>query len=126
MSKLTDDDIEQLLRETFADKENLVDELPLATKRRNPGPVLLAAAAVLVVLAGVLYGVNRAGDPGAVSPAGQVSTTVRSEGDDAMIWAAAIESMLRQVTPGQGWKTVFVLDESKAGKGPAFSDPQRG
>ena len=33
MSKLTDDDIEQLLRETFAEKENLVDELPLATKR---------------------------------------------------------------------------------------------
>ncbi|WP_405070614.1 hypothetical protein OG558_13890 [Kribbella sp. NBC_01510] len=125
MAKLTDDDIEQLLRETFAEKENLVDELPLATKRRNPGPVLLAAAAVLVVLAGVLYGVDRAGDPDAVSPAGQVSTTVRSEGDDAMIWAAAIESMLRQVTPGQGWKTVFVLDESKAGKGPAFSDPQR-
>ena len=109
MAKLTDDDIEQLLRETFADKENLVDELPSATKRRSPGPVLLAAAAVLVVLAGVLYAVNRAGDPDAVSPAGQVSPTVRFESDDAMIWAKAIQSMLRQVTPGQGWKTVFVL-----------------
>jgi hypothetical protein len=125
MGKLTDEDIEQLLRETFADKENLVDELPLATKRRNPAPVLLAAAAVLVVLAGVVYGVSRAGDLGAVSPAGPVSTTVRSESDDAMIWAAAIEAMLRQVTPGQGWKTVFVLDESKLGKGPTFSGGSR-
>ena len=51
MARLTDEELERLLRETFADKEDQVDSLPQTTKRRRPAaPVLLAAAAVLVVL----------------------------------------------------------------------------
>jgi hypothetical protein len=104
MAKLTDEDLERLLRETFADKENLVDRLPQATKRRRPvAPVLLAAAAVFVVLAGILYGVNR--DAG-VDPAPPVATTDAS--DNAEIWAAAITTIAQKYEPNQGWQTLNV------------------
>ncbi|MDX6283081.1 MAG: hypothetical protein QOH03_4152, partial [Kribbellaceae bacterium] len=57
MPKLTDEEVGQLLRETFTEKEELLDHLPEATTipvRRRKAPVLLAAAAVIVILAGVL------------------------------------------------------------------------
>lgn len=104
MGKLTDEDIEQLLRETFADKENLDDELPLATKPgRRLGPALLAAAAVVAVLAGVLYGVARGTDP---EPAPPVATAAAT--DDGDIWGAVIVDVAQAVQPAQGWTTVQV------------------
>lgn len=119
MGKLTDEDIEQLLRETFADKEDLVNELPQATKRRSPVPALLAVAAVLVVLAGVLYGVNRWGQPDPVPPVASTTTTTRgpevsgdrlAASDKGDIWGAAIVSVARRFEPaGVQWAAVRVL-----------------
>ena len=75
MAKLTDEELERLLRETFADKEDLLDSLPQATKRRRPvAPLLLAAAAVLAVLGSILYGVSRGGDLDPVPPVATAST----------------------------------------------------
>jgi hypothetical protein len=94
MNRLTDEELERLLRETFADKEKLVDTLPLATMRRRPlVPVLLAAAAVLVVLGGILYGVNRGRDvdPVAVPPA-----SAQPNDEDAQIWATAVTAITTQ------------------------------
>ena len=91
MAKLTDEELERLLRETFADKEDLLDSLPEATKRRRPvAPILLAAAAVVVVLGSLLYGVNR----GDVDPTPPVATA--STSDDADIWAAAIATIAQR------------------------------
>ncbi|MFG1818630.1 hypothetical protein ACGFIF_33045 [Kribbella sp. NPDC049174] len=92
MAKLTDEELERLLRETFADKEELLDSLPQATKRWRPvAPLLLAAAAVLVVLGSILYGVNRGGDLDPVPPVATASTS-----DDADIWAAAIATIAQR------------------------------
>jgi hypothetical protein len=56
MSKLTEDDAVRLLRETFADREQLLADLPSATTSttRRRGPIVLASAAVVAVLGGVL------------------------------------------------------------------------
>jgi hypothetical protein len=102
MTKLTDEELGDLLRETFADRETLPDHLPEATKRRNPGPILLAAAAILAVLAGVLYGVHRADRP---SPAPPVATATEP-GD---IWGAAIVTIARRFAPPGGWQSLEVF-----------------
>ena len=110
MGKLTDEDVERLLRETFADKEDLVDELPQAIKpRRHLGPTLIAAAAVLVVLAGVLYGVSRGTAP---EPGPPVATSAAT--DDGDIWGTAIVEVIRTVQPRQGWATVQVTGQVAA------------
>jgi hypothetical protein len=103
--KLTDAELGELLRETFADREQLVDHLPEATdppRRRNPAPILLAAAAVLAVLAGVLYGVNR-------DPSPSVTTTAVSEEGD--IWGAAIAAIARRSEPADGWQVLQVFGQ---------------
>lgn len=108
MPKLTDDELGELLRETFADKETLADHVPEATKRRSPLPALVAAAAVLVVLAGVLYGVQRAGRP---DPAPPVATSAASDAatDNGDIWGAAIATATRRFQPdGSTWQAVQV------------------
>jgi hypothetical protein len=109
MGKLTDEELEQLLRETFADKEKLTDRLPKATTRRwSVAPVLLAAATVLIVLAGILYGVNRGG---AADPAPPVATSgVADATQNADIWAAAITAMAQRFAPADGWSSLEVLD----------------
>ncbi|MEU4608673.1 hypothetical protein AB0F43_37265 [Kribbella sp. NPDC023972] len=113
MGKLTDEELEQLLRETFADKEKLADSLPEATTRQwSVAPVLLAAATVLAVLAGILYGVNRGRD---ADPAPPVATSgVAGASADATqnadIWAAAITAMARRFAPPEGWSALEVLD----------------
>jgi hypothetical protein len=101
MTKLTDEELGDLLRETFADRESLTDHLPEATKRRNPGPILLAAAAILAVLAGVLYGVHRADRP---DPAPPVATAAEP-GD---IWGAAIVAIAQKFAPAAGWQSIEV------------------
>jgi hypothetical protein len=101
MPKLTDEELGDLLRETFADRETLADHLPEATKRRNPGPVLLAAAAILAVLAGVLYGVHRADRPDPAPPV----ATAPEPGD---IWGAAIVTIARKFAPAGGWQSIEV------------------
>lgn len=103
MARMTDEELEQLLRETFADKEKLVDTLPEATKPHRPpvAPVLLAAAAVLVVLGGILYGVNRIRD---VDPAPPVATA----GQDAQIWGATITAITQRFQPQYKLDTLLV------------------
>lgn len=105
MPKLTDAELGELLRETFAEREQLADHLPEATeppRRRNPAPILLAAAAVLAVLAGVLYGVNR-------DPAPQVATPAVSE--EGAIWGAVIAAIARRSEPADGWQVIQVFGE---------------
>ena len=106
MTKLTDDEVGELLRETFADKEPLADHLPAATKRRSPAPVLLAVAAVLAVVAGVLYGVSRAGEPGKIPQVAATPVAI----EDGDIWGAAIATITRSVEPEAGsWEAVEVF-----------------
>ncbi|MEI8407937.1 MULTISPECIES: hypothetical protein [unclassified Kribbella] len=110
---MTDQDLEQLLRETFADKEDLVDSLPQATKRRRPvGPVLLAAAAVLVVLGGILYGVNRDGGADPAPP----PVAVAPAGDDAEIWGAAIATITERFQSKYDLRTVALSDGFRAAR----------
>ncbi|WP_327639385.1 hypothetical protein OHB24_13740 [Kribbella sp. NBC_00482] len=111
LTRLTDDELGDLLRETFAERETLTDHLPEATKRRNPVPVLLAAAAVLAVLVGVLYGVHRpdrSDQPLAASPA-----ATSAGPDDGRIWAAATVSIARLAEPSDGWQVVQVFGQGQ-------------
>jgi hypothetical protein len=133
MPKLTDAELGELLRETFTEREHLIDHLPQATeppRRRSPIPVLLAAAAVLAVLAGALYGVTRVGASDTAPPAATPGPK-RTAYDDAMVWSASIETLLRTVKPNpRAWKSVIVLDQSDVGtarahKGPPISAAQR-
>lgn len=110
-NRLTDDELGDLLRETFAEHETLTDHLPAATKRRSPVPVLLAAAAVLVVLVGVLYGVHRpdrASQPLATTPA-----VTEAGSEDGLIWAAATVSLVRLAEPSDGWQVVQVFGQGQ-------------
>ncbi|MGW7686456.1 hypothetical protein ACWGID_37290 [Kribbella sp. NPDC054772] len=133
MPNLTDDELGTLLRETFADREQLADKLPETTepvRRRTAVPILLAAAAVLAVLAGVLYGVSRVGAAAPPEPAASTPAPARTSTDDARIWAAGLSTMLRTVRPIDGWRSVVVLDLSDVGKnhvrkGPPISPEQR-
>ena len=112
-NRLTDDELGDLLRETFAEHETLTDHLPEATKRRSPVPVLLAAAAVFIVLVGGLYGVlygvhrpDRSNQPLSAAPAAAGS-------DDGSIWAAAVVSIVRRVEPSDGWQVVQVFGQGQ-------------
>ena len=123
MTKLTEDEAVQLLRETFAEKETLVDQLPAAISRpaRSRIPALLAAASVLVVLGGVLYVGRSTGepDPGVAqatvtSPTSTVPQAVPLE---PAVWAAAIEAMAKWEVPAKGWPSLNVLDAPHQGAG---------
>jgi hypothetical protein len=137
MARLTDEDVERLLRETFADMEKLVadkdklaDPLPEAIKRRRPiAPILLAAAAVLVVLGGILYGVNR-GDGADPAPPVATAPLAGAATDDADIWAAVIATIAQKHQPEGGWQALIGLEISAVGqerarKGPEFTEPQK-
>jgi hypothetical protein len=115
MTRLTDDELGELLSETFAGKENLIDRLPETTKRRGRGAALLAAAAVIVVLAGVLYGADRLRNPDPVAPSATSTATstatalARSTGDGGEIWGAVVAAMARQFKPaGVSWQAIQV------------------
>jgi hypothetical protein len=111
MNDLTDDELGTLLKETFTEKEELLDELPPATKRqRSRAPVLLAAAAVLAVLAGVLFTV---GDPDPAPPtAHRGSVNVEEQGSkDGAIWGTAIVTLASRFQPPGGWSAVEVISQ---------------
>ena len=111
MTRLTDNELGELLRETFADRESRIEHLPEATRRRSAGPALLAAAAVLVVLAGVLYGVQRVGR---ADPALPVATSAASNAatDNGDIWGAAVATVARRFQPaGVTWQSVQVYGQ---------------
>jgi hypothetical protein len=121
MPKLTDEQLGELLRETFADRETLVDnesQVPEATKPRRLLPALLAAAAVVAVLGVVLYGVQRAGGPSpATAPPKTSATTTPSEStgshaEDGLIWGVAIAAIVRQAQPAhETWQAVEVFGQ---------------
>lgn len=126
MPKLTDDEVGQLLRETFADKENLVDQLPEATTSpvRRKLPVLVAAAAVLAVLGG---GVSIVGTDHKQEARPTPNQTVPVSGSHAASkpttgvttlelnvtqysWGLAIKELTKAERPAGGWPVVKVLD----------------
>ncbi|HEY3563320.1 MAG TPA: hypothetical protein VGL05_37900 [Kribbella sp.] len=156
MPDLTDEELGTLLRETFADREALADRRPLArrqalgsmlaesvpvaTKRRSLTPVVLAAATVLVVLAGVLYGVQRLHPAATPEPAATVTPTASPAAyttRDADVWGLAIGEMLRSFQmPGKKpagfspFTRAIVVDSPSAAsgrvrRGPQFSANQR-
>lgn len=135
MPKLTDEEVGQLLRETFTEKEELLDHLPEATTKpvRRKAPVLLAAAAVIVVLAGVLSIAGLDGKPTPRPTAGQAASAdasgssqptnqptepaVAMSGASGPIIAArvsgvAIAELTKWERPDGGWPVVKVLDAS--------------
>ncbi|WP_427886545.1 hypothetical protein ACQHIV_27760 [Kribbella sp. GL6] len=145
MPDLTDEELGTLLRETFADREARVGQalphenhVPSAHMRRRAIPVLLAAATVLVVLTGTLYGVQRIPRTTTTQPAAAVSrTSTTYTTRDADIWGLAVGVMLRSFKNPQPKPAGFsrftkavVVDSSSAAPGrvrpgPQFSPNQR-
>jgi hypothetical protein len=122
MPKLTDDEVGQLLRETFADKEDLIDRLPEATISpvRRKAPVLLAAAAVVVILAGIAAATGLQGGPDVqpvaqspsprqTAPVGQSKNFLPQSGQLA---GMAVAELTQWERPAGGWPVVKVLDAS--------------
>ncbi|WP_020391031.1 hypothetical protein [Kribbella catacumbae] len=136
MPKLTDDEVGQLLRETFADKENLVDQLPEATTSpvRRKLPVLIAAASVLAVLGGAVSIVGTdhkqearptqtptvpLGDsyaPAASKPTAAVTTTLELN-LTVTGWGLVLKEALKLERPAGGWPAVKILDRPYRGAG---------
>ncbi|GAA3574619.1 hypothetical protein [Kribbella ginsengisoli] len=125
MSKLTDEEVGQLLRETFAGKESLIDQLPEATTTpvRRKAPILLAAAAVIVILAGVLSIVglddkpsSKPGDLAAPAAGSAPSVTPQTALANAsgvspsQLMGVAITELTKWERPAAGWPVVKVLD----------------
>ncbi|HEU4946915.1 MAG TPA: hypothetical protein VFT31_07160 [Kribbella sp.] len=133
MAKLTEEETGRLLRETFAEKENLVDGLPAATigARRPRAPVLLAAASVLLVLGGAVYAAGAgAGDerqPGvATSTVTRQSPSQTKQSVDVAVWAAVIREAAEYEQPAAGWPVLIVLDAPQQSAGDAMGRSARG
>jgi hypothetical protein len=136
MSKLTEDDAVRLLRETFADREQLLADLPSATTSttRRRGPIVLASAAVVAVLGGVLYvgGATSEQEPGPAqvtvtnqaSPSAP-STAAQVVSAETEIWAAVIEEAAQREQPAKGWAKLVVLDAPHRGAGDPIGAPVR-
>jgi len=108
MPALTDNQLADLLRETFADHEaGAPITLPQATKRRHFVPALVAAAATVAVLGGTLYAVH-GDDP--VPPVGQSPTVSAGlpASSDAAAWAKAIRKIAQDHAPAGGWKLLEI------------------
>jgi hypothetical protein len=124
MPKLTDEEVGQLLRETFADKEGLIDRLPEATIRpvRRKAPVLLAAAAVVVILAGIAAATGLQGgpdvQPAAQSPSPRQTSPVGQPQpknflpQTGQLVGMAVAELTQWERPAGGWPVVKVLDAS--------------
>ncbi|MEV0798111.1 hypothetical protein AB0I34_10505 [Kribbella sp. NPDC050281] len=116
MARLTDDEIGELLRETFTEKEELTDRLPEATTRRRTGPILLAVAAILIVVAGALVGIRWL-----TGPASQPAAAAKPV-SDTDIWVGAIEATARRYQPSDGWRQLVLL-QTPAWKMPGMPSP---
>lgn len=138
---MKDEELGDLLRETFTSKEHQVDSLPEAINpaRRRTGPILLAAASVLVVLGGIVYAVNGGAGAGSNQAGPGTTTTVPGATDgptppppgfttpgspaatdaseNAQIWGAVIAEILKIEKPAAGWPGARVLDAPNAGAG---------
>lgn len=129
MAQLTDDEVGALLRETFADQEKLIDQLPKATTPpvRRKAPALLAAAAVVAVLAGTVTIAGRDHQETArPTPATQVAekaepasstgpltgSTTAELNVTAYGWGLALKEVTKAERPPGGWPVVKVLDAS--------------
>jgi hypothetical protein len=119
MTKLTEDEAIDLLRETFADKESLVDRLPEATSRKKVGVwvPILAAACVLALLGGVALAVgviDRSGAKGSVPAAGasptQTGAPQGAPSASAEMWAEVVAKASEIERPKAGWPSLTVLD----------------
>src|SRR5689334_18868310 len=111
MPKLTDQQLGDLLRETFADHENEARTVATTTKRRPLVPVLLAAAAVVGILAGTGYVVQHTGHspaPAASTPTVPVGKRIPAD-PNAAVWAEAIHEITSHQVPAGGWKKLTVL-----------------
>ncbi|MFB6719853.1 hypothetical protein ACFCV3_06830 [Kribbella sp. NPDC056345] len=121
MPKLTDDQLGDLLRETFADHEADTNSLPKATKRRPLVPVLVAAAAVLAVVAGSVSTIRHSEQPPPVAASTPPGASV-AHASDAALWAMAVRRIAQEHEPAGGWKAVRLYD---ATSGPRSSPPLR-
>ncbi|MEU4390497.1 hypothetical protein [Kribbella sp. NPDC023855] len=154
MPPVTDDEVGALLRETFAEKEKLIDQLPKATTRpvRRKAPALLAAAAVLAVLAGTIAiagdtggrqtldsGGGKAEQSASMTPTPRPKTLSATASKVGLplrpqLTSLAIAEIAKRERPKGGWPVVKVLDAayggagSPTGPGPAgvpFTAPER-
>lgn len=142
--KPTDNELGELLRETFADKENLLDatadkpiKLPNATRRRVP--IVLAAASVSAVLGGAFVVAQegrpeqvtrpRASGPAQATPGVTVTvkiTKTASPHGPPDAWAAVILEMAEWERPAAGWPGLRVLDSPVEGAGSPTAKTTRG
>lgn len=124
MPKLTDEELGQLLRETFTEKEDLVDQLPEATLRPvvRRAPALLAAAAVLTILGGGISiagaGLGSSPSESAKGPAASSTPSKVMAGSPAEVGlnvklsGLAVAELTKWERPAGGWPVVNVLDGS--------------
>jgi hypothetical protein len=119
MTKLTEHEAIDLLRETFADKESLVDRLPEATSRKKVGVwvPILAAACVVALLGGVALAVgviDRSGAKGSVPAAGasptQTGPPQGAPSASAEMWSEVVAKASEIERPKAGWPSLTVLD----------------
>lgn len=124
----SDDELGNLLRETFADKEHQVDHLPEASKvsehssrpsaegtKRRFSPVLAGAAAVIIVFGGaVVVRQNLPQPTNLPAPAATTTSPPQTAAvkpilitEDMVIWKNAIAGIIER-EPGA--KTYYVLD----------------
>ncbi|GAB3939356.1 hypothetical protein GCM10029976_055400 [Kribbella albertanoniae] len=101
MPKLTDEQLGDLLRETFTDHADDLKSLPEATKRRRIAPALVAAAAVVTVLAGTVMNgsINTAQRPAPTAPPPAAARTVS---EDAQIWSTVASMVIQAKAPQRG------------------------
>lgn len=136
----SDDELGDLLRETFAGKENQVDRLPEASnipaaRRRRFTPVLAGAAAVVIVVGGAIVVRQNLPQPTSLpAPAATAGTPRTGTGDplglaltqETHMWAAAIKGIIER-EPGA--PTYYVIDapqENENGpRGKPFTDAEK-
>jgi hypothetical protein len=114
----TDDELERLLRETFADAERQVTEdhpLPATPGRPRQARwlVLAAAAAVAAVPIGVTAVRGLGETPVSGGPSVTVTTSSQANSQvtaDAQVYAAVVKEITKLDRPDGGWPVLFVLD----------------
>lgn len=131
----TDDDLGQLLRETFADAERLAGEPARPDRPHRPRLMMLAAAASVaaVTLVGVTV-IRSAGDPVVTSPAstptvrtttspGIPSGAIARPASATAIYAAVLRREFAREK--LGFKALWILDAPHIGVSPMDKTPVR-